>query len=66
MSRIMTCLLRCLSPTFNCNLLLLLGRQNAQQNASRTRPLGGPLPDMSDHEAMQRFFLQQVIFYIVR
>lgn len=36
------------------------GRQNAQQNSSRSRTLGGPLPDMNDHEAMQRFFLQQV------
>ncbi|XP_013178549.1 PREDICTED: mitochondrial import receptor subunit TOM20 homolog [Papilio xuthus] len=35
-------------------------RQKAQQNASRSRTLGGPLPDMSDHEAMQRFFLQQI------
>lgn len=25
--------------------------------------MGGPLPDMSDHEAMQRFFLQQVILH---
>ncbi|CAB3232552.1 unnamed protein product [Arctia plantaginis] len=35
-------------------------RQNAQQNASRTHIMGGALPDMSDHEAMQRFFLQQI------
>ncbi|KAJ8706083.1 hypothetical protein PYW07_010860 [Mythimna separata] len=36
-------------------------RQKAQQNASRTRStVGGPLPEMSDHEAMQRFFLQQI------
>ncbi|XP_028174556.1 mitochondrial import receptor subunit TOM20 homolog [Ostrinia nubilalis] len=35
-------------------------RQNAAKNASRSRTLGGPLPDMSDHEAMQRFFLQQI------
>ncbi|CAK1595030.1 unnamed protein product [Parnassius mnemosyne] len=35
-------------------------RQKAQQNASRSRTLGGPVPDMSDHEAMQRFFLQQI------
>ncbi|KOB75565.1 Mitochondrial import receptor subunit tom20 [Operophtera brumata] len=25
----------------------------------KSSTLGGPLPDMSDHEAMQRFFLQQ-------
>ncbi|KAJ2943091.1 hypothetical protein O0L34_g18782 [Tuta absoluta] len=35
-------------------------RQNAQRNGTRSRTLGGPLPDMSDHEAMQRFFLQQI------
>lgn len=35
-------------------------RQRAQQNSSRSRTLGGPLPDLSDHEAMQRFFLQQI------
>ncbi|XP_035451427.1 mitochondrial import receptor subunit TOM20 homolog [Spodoptera frugiperda] len=35
-------------------------RQKAQQNASQSRTMGGPLPDMSDHEAMQRFFLQQI------
>ncbi|XP_004923115.1 mitochondrial import receptor subunit TOM20 homolog [Bombyx mandarina] len=35
-------------------------RLNAQQNASRSRTLGGPVPDMNDHEAMQRFFLQQI------
>ncbi|XP_053620898.1 mitochondrial import receptor subunit TOM20 homolog [Plodia interpunctella] len=35
-------------------------RQKAQQSATRSRTLGGPLPDMSDHEAMQRFFLQQI------
>ncbi|CAG4975101.1 unnamed protein product [Colias eurytheme] len=35
-------------------------RQKAQQNASRSRTMGGPLPDTNDHEAMQRFFLQQI------
>ncbi|XP_026324586.1 mitochondrial import receptor subunit TOM20 homolog [Hyposmocoma kahamanoa] len=35
-------------------------RQNVQKNTTRSRSLGGPLPDMSDHEAMQRFFLQQI------
>ncbi|XP_059045745.1 mitochondrial import receptor subunit TOM20 homolog [Achroia grisella] len=35
-------------------------RQKAHQNSSRSHTLGGPLPDMSDHEAMQRFFLQQI------
>ncbi|XP_045780923.1 mitochondrial import receptor subunit TOM20 homolog [Maniola jurtina] len=35
-------------------------REKAQQNATRSRTVGGPLPDMSDHEAMQRFFLQQI------
>ncbi|XP_013145590.1 PREDICTED: mitochondrial import receptor subunit TOM20 homolog [Papilio polytes] len=35
-------------------------RQKAQKNASRSSTLGGPLPDMNDHEAMQRFFLQQI------
>ncbi|CAK1549190.1 unnamed protein product [Leptosia nina] len=35
-------------------------RQMAQQNSSNSRTLGGPLPDMNDHEAMQRFFLQQI------
>ncbi|XP_047540987.1 mitochondrial import receptor subunit TOM20 homolog [Vanessa atalanta] len=35
-------------------------REKAQHNASRSRTLGGPLPDMNDHEAMQRFFLQQI------
>ncbi|XP_061725026.1 mitochondrial import receptor subunit TOM20 homolog [Cydia strobilella] len=35
-------------------------RQNARKNASRSNAMGGPLPDMSDHEAMQRFFLQQI------
>ncbi|CAH0718508.1 unnamed protein product, partial [Brenthis ino] len=35
-------------------------REKAQQNSSRSRTLGGPLPDMRDHEAMQRFFLQQI------
>lgn len=35
-------------------------RQRAQQNSSRSRTLGGPLPDLSNHEAMQRFFLQQI------
>ncbi|XP_026483999.1 mitochondrial import receptor subunit TOM20 homolog [Vanessa tameamea] len=35
-------------------------REKAQHNATRSRTLGGPLPDMSDHEAMQRFFLQQI------
>ncbi|XP_038217209.1 mitochondrial import receptor subunit TOM20 homolog [Zerene cesonia] len=35
-------------------------RQKAQQNATRSRTMGGPLPDMNDHEAMQRFFLQQI------
>ncbi|KAJ8708009.1 hypothetical protein PYW08_010375 [Mythimna loreyi] len=35
-------------------------RQKAQQNATRSRTVGGPLPEMNDHEAMQRFFLQQI------
>lgn len=35
-------------------------RQKNQQNVCRSSTLGGPLPDMSDHEAMQRFFLQQI------
>ncbi|XP_046974462.1 mitochondrial import receptor subunit TOM20 homolog [Vanessa cardui] len=35
-------------------------REKAQHNATRSRTLGGPLPDMNDHEAMQRFFLQQI------
>ncbi|CAH4037472.1 mitochondrial import receptor subunit TOM20 homolog [Pieris brassicae] len=35
-------------------------RQNARQNSSRSRTMGGPLPDTNDHEAMQRFFLQQI------
>ncbi|KAM3968515.1 mitochondrial import receptor subunit TOM20 homolog [Aphomia sociella] len=35
-------------------------RQMAQNSTMRTRTLGGQLPDMSDHEAMQRFFLQQI------
>lgn len=35
-------------------------RQKAQQSSSRSHTLGGPIPDMSDHEAMQRFFLQQI------
>ncbi|CAH2098862.1 unnamed protein product [Euphydryas editha] len=35
-------------------------REKAQHNATKSRNLGGPLPDMSDHEAMQRFFLQQI------
>ncbi|XP_063390371.1 mitochondrial import receptor subunit TOM20 homolog [Cydia fagiglandana] len=35
-------------------------RQNARKCASRSNAMGGPLPDMSDHEAMQRFFLQQI------
>ncbi|XP_045457239.1 mitochondrial import receptor subunit TOM20 homolog [Melitaea cinxia] len=35
-------------------------REKAQNNATKSRNLGGPLPDMSDHEAMQRFFLQQI------
>ncbi|XP_049882383.1 mitochondrial import receptor subunit TOM20 homolog [Pectinophora gossypiella] len=35
-------------------------RQNAQKSANRSRTYGGPLPDMSDHEALQRFFLQQI------
>ncbi|XP_047999935.1 mitochondrial import receptor subunit TOM20 homolog [Leguminivora glycinivorella] len=35
-------------------------RQNARKNASHSHAMGGPLPDMSDHEAMQRFFLQQI------
>lgn len=35
-------------------------REKAQNNATKSGNLGGPLPDMSDHEAMQRFFLQQI------
>ncbi|XP_052742988.1 mitochondrial import receptor subunit TOM20 homolog [Bicyclus anynana] len=35
-------------------------REKLQQNSTRSRTMGGPLPDMSDHEAMQRFFLQQI------
>ncbi|GBP29100.1 Mitochondrial import receptor subunit TOM20 homolog [Eumeta japonica] len=34
-------------------------RLAAQQSGAKCRSLG-PLPDMSDHEAMQRFFLQQI------
>ncbi|VVD01134.1 mitochondrial import receptor subunit TOM20 homolog [Leptidea sinapis] len=34
--------------------------QNAQHNSSRSRTIGGPLPDMNDHQAMQAFFLQQI------
>lgn len=34
-------------------------RRNANQKVCRTG-LGGPLPDMNDHEAMQRFFIQQI------
>ncbi|XP_041985856.1 mitochondrial import receptor subunit TOM20 homolog [Aricia agestis] len=35
-------------------------RQKAQNGTSRGSNLGGPFPDMTDHEAMQRFFLQQI------
>ncbi|OWR50586.1 mitochondrial import receptor subunit tom20 [Danaus plexippus plexippus] len=35
-------------------------REKAHQNSSRSRNLNGPLPDMNDHEAMQRFFLREV------
>ncbi|KAL4707095.1 hypothetical protein ACJJTC_011421 [Scirpophaga incertulas] len=35
-------------------------RRQAAKNISRSSTLGGPLPDMNDHEAMQTFFLQQI------
>ncbi|CAH2239721.1 mitochondrial import receptor subunit TOM20 homolog [Pararge aegeria] len=35
-------------------------REKVHQNSTRSRTMGGPLPDMSDHEAVQRFFLQQI------
>ncbi|KAG7295185.1 hypothetical protein JYU34_022154 [Plutella xylostella] len=38
----------------------LRDRRRAAQQGGSARNLGGPLPDMSDHEAMQRFFLQQI------
>lgn len=45
----------------NVYIYVISGRQRSQKNMCRSDTLGGPLPDMSDHEAMQRFFLQQVI-----
>lgn len=44
----------------NTFIFCVAGRQNASKNSSHGHTLGGSLPDMSDHEAMQRFFLQQV------
>ncbi|CAG9572945.1 unnamed protein product [Danaus chrysippus] len=35
-------------------------REKASQNNSRNRNLSGPLPNMNDHEAMQRFFLREI------
>ncbi|CAD0206079.1 unnamed protein product [Chrysodeixis includens] len=35
-------------------------RQKAQQKSTRSRIIDGSLPDMSDHQAMQSFFVKQI------